>query len=319
MKQMDTKFILITPYTLTKVRLFKAVLPIMIVLHHLSFFYGSLSGFARLGLPLVACFFLMSGYGLMTSYMNKGQKYFRGFIAHVFNKLLIPYLVAVIVYVPFILFIQQVNVLEYLSTTNFIDWLRFSWFVWVILGGYLLFFLIFRTHITDKRKISLYAIASLSYYLLCIYVLKDKLPCLYRTSYALLLGLLWKYYEPRIVSFLNTKYMIIPVTIISTVGFVLAVKSDDMLFNPLFAAMTFVCFAYLIPLHKDYAAVKVLSKISYEYYLWQGLSIAVVFDCLHCKSMLIAIPLCLLINAVLSIIAHYSYNNSCQNLVHQKV
>ena len=308
-----------TPYTLSKVILFKAVLPIMIVLHHLSFFYGSPPGFARLGLPLVACFFLMSGYGLMTSYMNKGQKYFQGFIAHVFNKLLIPYLVAVIVYVPFILFVQQVNVLEYLSTTNFIDWLRFSWFVWVILGGYLLFFLIFRTHITDKRKISLYAIASLSYYLLCIYVLKDKLPCLYRTSYALLVGLLWTYYEPRIVRFLNTKYMIIPVTIISTVGFVLAVKSDDMLFNPLFAAMTFVCFAYLIPLHKDYAAVKVLSKISYEYYLWQGLSLAVVFDCLHCKSMLIAIPLCLLINAVLSIIAHYSYNNSCQNLVHQKV
>ena len=124
-----------TPYTLSKVRLFKAVLPIMIVLHHLSFFYGSPPGFARLGLPLVACFFLMSGYGLMTSYMNKGQKYFQGFIAHVFNKLLIPYLVAVIVYVPFILFVQQVNVWEYLSTTNFIDWLRFSWFVWVILGG----------------------------------------------------------------------------------------------------------------------------------------------------------------------------------------
>lgn len=310
---------MITPYTLSKVRLFKAVLPIMIVLHHLSFFYGSLSGFVRLGLPLVACFFLMSGYGLMTSYMNKGQKYFRGFIAHVFNKLLIPYLVAVIVYVPFILFVQQVNVLEYLSTTSFIDWLRFSWFVWVILGGYLLFFLIFRTHMTDKRKLSLYAIASLSYYLLCIYVFEDKLPYLYRTSYALLLGLIWKYYEPRIVRFLKTKYMIIPVTIISTVGFVLAVKSDDLLFNPLFAAMTFVCFAYLIPLHKDYAAVKVLSKISYEYYLWQGLSIAVVFDCLHCKSMLLAIPLCLLINAVLSILAHYLYNNSCQNLVHQKV
>lgn len=310
---------MITPYTLSKVRLFKAVLPIMIVLHHLSFFYGSPPGFARLGLPLVACFFLMSGYGLMTSYMNKGQKYFQGFIAHVFNKLLIPYLVAVIVYVSFVMYVQQVNVLEYLSTTSFIDWLRFSWFVWVILGGYLFFFLIFRTHMTDKIKLSLYAIASLSYYLLCIYVFEDKLPCLYRTSYALLLGLIWKYYEPRIVSFLNTKYMIIPVTIISTVGFVLAVKSDDMLFNPLFAAMTFVCFAYLIPLHKDYAAVKVLSKISYEYYLWQGLSIAVVFDCLNCKSMLIAISLCLLINAVLSIIAHYLYNNSCQNLVHQKV
>ena len=193
----------------------------MIVLHHFAFFYGTPPGFARLGLPLVACFFLMSGYGLMTSYMNKGQKYFRGFIAHVFNKLLIPYIVAVIVYVPFVMFVQQVNVLEYLSTTSFIDWLRFSWFVWVILRGYLLFFLFFRTHMTDKRKLSLYAIASISYYLLCIYVLEDKLPCLYRTSYALLLGLLWKYYESQIVRFLNTKYMLIPVTIISIVGFIL--------------------------------------------------------------------------------------------------
>ena len=143
---------MITPYTLSKVRLFKAVLPIMIVLHHLSFFYGSLSGFARLGLPLVACFFLMSGYGLMTSYMNKGQKYFRGFIAHVFNKLLIPYLVAVIVYVPFILFVQQVNVWEYLSTTNFIDWLRFSWFVWVILGGGIYFSSLFSEPILQTKE-----------------------------------------------------------------------------------------------------------------------------------------------------------------------
>ena len=141
-----------TPYTLSKVRLFKAVLPIMIVLHHLSFFYGSPPGFARLGLPLVACFFLMSGYGLMTNYMNKGQEYFQGFIAHVFNKLLIPYLVAVIVYVPFILFVQQVNVWEYLSTTNFIDWLRFSWFVWVILGGVSTFLPYFQNPYYRQKK-----------------------------------------------------------------------------------------------------------------------------------------------------------------------
>lgn len=142
-----------TPYTLSMVRLFKAVLPIMIVLHHLSFFYGSPPGFARLGLPLVACFFLMSGYGLMTSYMNKGQKYFQGFIAHVFNKLLIPYLVAVIVYIPFILFVQQVSVLEYLSTTSFIDWLRFSWFVWVILGGVSTFLPYFQNPYYRQEKV----------------------------------------------------------------------------------------------------------------------------------------------------------------------
>ena len=84
--------------------------------------------------------------------MNKGQKYFQGFIAHVFNKLLIPYLVAVIVYVPFILFVQQVNVWEYLSTTNFIDWLRFSWFVWVILGGVSTFLPYFQNPYYRQKK-----------------------------------------------------------------------------------------------------------------------------------------------------------------------
>ena len=126
---------MITPYTLSKVRLFKAILPIMIVLHHLSFFYGFPPGFARLGIPLVACFFLMSGYGLMTSYQSKGLRYFDGFIWHISKKLLMPYLLAIIAYIPLVLVVQRVDLTSCRIKKKKIDWLRYSGFVFAIWAG----------------------------------------------------------------------------------------------------------------------------------------------------------------------------------------
>lgn len=41
-------------------------------------------------------------------------------------------------------------------------------------------------------KVLLYAIVTGVYYLSCYYVLDGKLPCVYRTSYALWLGMIWK-------------------------------------------------------------------------------------------------------------------------------
>ena len=311
---------MITPYTLAKVRLFKAILPIMIVLHHFAFFYGTPPFFAKLGLPIVACFFLMSGYGLMASYLNKGEKYFEGFIWHISNKLLIPYLLAVIVYIPFVLIIRAESIVKYITETNFIDWLRFSWFVWVLLGGYLLFYLVFKTKMTNFCKLSLYGSISLLYYIVSMCVLEGKLPCLFRTSYAIFLGMLWKYNEEKIIHILNLKYVMLFATFLSIICLVISVKTENLLLNPLFSVITFICIAYLIPLNKDYKIVKSLSKISYEFYLWQGLSIVVVCDYFHLTKMYIAIPLCLCLNALFSIIAHYLNNKIiCLNLVHQKV
>lgn len=64
------KLILI-PYDKDKVHLAKAILPFLIILHHFSYLSG-LGFFTNLGILLVSLFFLMSGYGLMTSCMKWG-------------------------------------------------------------------------------------------------------------------------------------------------------------------------------------------------------------------------------------------------------
>ena len=124
-----------TPYNLAKVHLFKAVLPVLIILHHFSFFYGYPPYFEKLGLPLVACFFMMSGYGLMTSWLKKGSSYLDGFLKHSTLKLFVPYMLALLAYIPIALLDTQKSLLAYFMETDFIDWLRYSWFVWVLWGG----------------------------------------------------------------------------------------------------------------------------------------------------------------------------------------
>ena len=173
---------------------------------------------------------------------------------------------------------------------------------------------------TYCKKLGLYAFFSIIYYIVSMSLLEGRLPCLFRTSYAIFLGMLWKYNEEKIIHILNLKYVMLFATFLSIICLVISVKTENLLLNPLFSVITFICIAYIIPLNKDYKIVKSLSKISYEYYLWQGLSIVVVCDYFHLTKMYIAIPLCLCLNAVFSIIAHYLNNKIiCLNLVHPKV
>lgn len=63
--------ILLTPYDKNKVHIAKAIIPFLIILHH-CFQLPGLGCFKSLGIILVSFFFVMSGYGLMTSYMKRG-------------------------------------------------------------------------------------------------------------------------------------------------------------------------------------------------------------------------------------------------------
>lgn len=241
---------MITPYNLAKVHLFKAILPILIILHHFSFFYGYPPFFAKLGLPLVACFFLMSGYGLMTSWLKKGSSYWEGFLKHSIQKLFFPYILALLAYVPIALVAAQKDLASYFVETNFIDWLRYGWFVWVLMGGYLFFYLIFRLKVSDKAKVQLFFIVTIAYYLSALYLLDGKLPCVFRTCYAIALGILWKFKEEKIIKFLKKKTMFIFVSIFSLVGFFVTLKANSLLWNPLFSVLVFIFIAYSIKVTK---------------------------------------------------------------------
>lgn len=152
-------------YDKNKVQIAKAVIPFLIILHHCYFLKG-LGFFNNLGIILVSFFFLMSGYGLMTSYMSKGTSYLDGFFIKRVLKVFIPFLLSLALWLAYgTLLMGTFDISTYFFETNLGDWLPNSWFVWIILSGYACFYFIFKLDVSLKNKLILFSLISLAYYL----------------------------------------------------------------------------------------------------------------------------------------------------------
>lgn len=149
------------------------------------------------------------------------------------------------------------------------------------MGGYLFFYLIFRLKAPDRIKILFFFIVTLIYYMSALNLLDGRLSWVFRTSYAIVLGMLWKYKEEIIMKFLKNKLRYIFLTIFSLVGFVVTMETNNLLFYPLFAAIVFVLFVHSINISKESRLIKFLSDISYEMYLWQGIWIVILCEWLE--------------------------------------
>ena len=88
----------------------RGVLALCIVLHHLSLrlmymipeaSFFNLSEFIKWGEPIVSVFFFMSGYGLIKSFLKKGTNYLDGFLTGRLSKIMIPYIICCVLYIPF--------------------------------------------------------------------------------------------------------------------------------------------------------------------------------------------------------------------------
>ena len=100
----------------------KAILPFLIIIHHCACMGVPHLGPMKLaGVTVCTWFFLISGYGLMASYMLKGKVYLAGFIRKRISKIAI----------------QHTNMYDYFALQSFDKWLPYSWFIFVIMGGVL--------------------------------------------------------------------------------------------------------------------------------------------------------------------------------------
>lgn len=136
-----------TTFSKEKLVPLKAALALMIVADHLALFYGvdALRPFIALGAPIVSIFFFISGYGLQSSWQKKGEAYLKGFFSRRIWKVLLPWLVATLLY----------GLVQWLSPQQWIDGIKqtftrgnpilpFSWFVLEILFFYLAFWCAYR-------------------------------------------------------------------------------------------------------------------------------------------------------------------------------
>lgn len=123
----------------------KAFLPFLIIVHHCACMgVPHLGPMLMAGVTVCTWFFLISGYGLMASLMQKGGSYLDHFLRRRLTKIVIPFTVAFIVYIVYLSLIEKADLLQYFSTQTFDHWLPYSWFVFVIILGYLSFYILFK-------------------------------------------------------------------------------------------------------------------------------------------------------------------------------
>ena len=95
----------------------------------------------------------------------------------------------------------------------------------------------------------------------------------YRSSYALVLGMLWKFQERNVKALLEKRNIFLVCPLICVLLFLFFRKVGFKDATPIFTCAAFACLMYTFPMNKVNSVVSSLSKISYEVYLLQGIPI----------------------------------------------
>lgn len=233
--------------------------------------------FKLLGMSIVACFFLMSGYGLMTSYLKKKDAYMEHFLSHRFKAILIPYFVTLVLCILYKTFKNSSSLWDYFTDTPFEQFVPNTWFVWVLLGGYVVFWLIFRCNLSIRIKIVLFAAISLCYFVICYLV--GIAVYWYYSSPAILVGLVWRYKEKAIMEFIS-KYICVFPTISILVCIIL--KFLHMNINNILVLSICIMFIWIVYIYNERwfnnKVTNFLGGISYEVYLCHGILVGINVD-----------------------------------------
>lgn len=260
----------------------KGICASLIVMTHLSQTVenlGRLSFLGKLGYLWVGIFFFYSGYGLMTSHMNK-EEYLDGFFLKRLPSLLIPVYSSAFLYLVFnILAGSNYSIINLvISYVRFDLTVSFSWYVLVLLIFYIAFYVCFKFFSGDTSvlAISLFSIL----YLILGFILKiDNV--YYKSSFPFLFGILfaWKYIQ--FINFIEKAYLKKVVIAITLFGLTF---SSSLLLNLLFAitmnstlkgvltsstlVILYVVLAMKVRIFNDVS--NFLGNISFEMYLIHG-------------------------------------------------
>lgn len=163
----------------------------------------------NLGACCVSLFFFFSGYGLMTSYRTKGERYLHNFLGHRLTKVLLPLLTAYIVTLPIYALLK--GPIDWLNVVKTIDWggpyLRFSWFVTEIVVLYIVFFIVMRPNYTMNAK---RIVLTSGVILLMVILIATRQPNWYIISLpGFIIGVWYQAFEERISNILSNDIILI--------------------------------------------------------------------------------------------------------------
>jgi len=257
----------------------KGILALSIVLHHLSQRTDCgkpFSFFTNIGPEIVAVFFFISGYGLMSSVLAKGNSYFDHFLSKRLWKLCKPFILALIIF-QFLCFVDGEGytlkqILSDMTHGETETLLPGCWFIFAIVLHYLAFFIIFRK-VKDLKKAQAFMFLYIIAYFLIFRNLLSFGFWWYISALSINIGLAWKYWEHSIKNFVKNYFISIAcvvafISVCSIYLYHIGMVWLEFFFVPLFPVLLILLYYYFPPLLKK--AVCYLGVISYEIYLLQG-------------------------------------------------
>ncbi len=263
----------------------RGLLAILIIIHHLSQKLESpdylvLNQFIFWGPVIVGLFFFFSGYGLMVSYLTKGETYLDGFLSKRYIKMLTPFLVALFFYSFYIIstdglesFCFQSNIAK--SNTL----IPTSWFVFVILLFYFAFYVIAKLCTKGVRIVIALFWFSTIYTLFLLYLRWGS--WWYSSIYALNVGTLYALFEKKYRDWLMcNNHLRLSLLFFMGGAFlitIVALLDNYIIHIPLWSWIVYVLIPLLV-VHFVYVLgplksnlFRILGIFSYEIYIMQGI------------------------------------------------
>ncbi len=291
--------------SLETTKCFRGLFALVIVFHHLSKTTDSgmiFPHFFSVGYLAVAAFFFFSGYGLQKSYIEKSERYKKGFLLKRIPGVLLPYIVFTIVYWGANLINGTVYTLAdiFKGLINGHPIVSYSWYIICILLFYLFFWLFMMICNKHYNRIILYGcIWCVLWALFCIKMNYDS--WWFNASHLLVIGIVWATYEKSIIRFIEQRYCITAAFVVicfavlflfrERIPTIFPIQHASTLLS-LVTAVIFVCCVLLLSMRikSGNRIFDFLGEISLEIYLIHGLIIkqtAIQNDLIRCTVVLL--------------------------------
>lgn len=174
---------------------YRGVFALVVVFHHISQKIGTdnlFTIFSNAGYLAVSVFFFLSGYGLQRSFITKKEQYKQNFLIRRLPSVLIPYLIAIMVYWFFDFFMGIKHNVNYVlsSFINGDPIVDNSWYIITIVIFYV-FFWLFMCLCKNKMHLS-FIYASIWYCAYALFCFKMRYGAWwYISTQCLVIGMLW--------------------------------------------------------------------------------------------------------------------------------
>jgi len=293
-------------FTLDKTKLLKAILPFLILIHHLWIF----DDFKQVGIYVVAMFFFISGYGLQCKRDKKQINFHALYIS--LQKLLIPLIIPSIVYILLLYYYKDYSITQILEKIkNYQIILPYTWFIVTLILLYILYY-----SLSTFIQTNYFFISTILIGILCIGFIAYKLKypsTYYQANLAFVGGCLYKEIEQRYngkMSIHKKIYKIPILTLLTFVTITCCIRISHFLL-PIVMINSIIwtyCIAYIISSYsyKKQKWISFLSSISYELYICQGITFLII-DRENYNSYLLLL-ITLIINTIIAYLMHNTTN-----------